>query len=283
MIGCAVWAHPSWAGTVYPLKSRSNLRMASPLVDYSRHFATVEGNTTFYATPTAQTLQQWASVTAAGFQFCLKLPQTITHQSASLTAAIPLALDFAALVQHLGDRLGPCFAQLPPSYGAEQIDDLRAFLTAWPQAQAPLALEVRHLSWWQPKAAQRLRDLLHETQTTRVLLDTRPIYDSTDDPQMGSQRRKPQVPLVPEVTTQTAFVRYISHPDRERNLVYWQEWVTRWQQWQAQGICVYFFVHCPQEQHSPGFAQTLYQMLRQADVDPGGPAPALPTQLSLGI
>lgn len=277
MIGCAVWAHPSWAGTVYSPKSRS------PLADYSRHFATVEGNTTFYATPTVQTLQQWAAVTAAGFQFCLKLPQAITHHSASLTAAIPAALDFAALVQHLGDRLGPCFAQVPPTYGAEQLEDLRAFLIAWPHDQVPLALEVRHLSWWQPQAAEKLRTLLQETQTTRVLLDTRPIYATTDDPQAGSQRRKPQVPLVPEVTTQTAFVRYISHPDRDRNVAYWQAWVRQWQQWQAQGIRVYFFVHCPQEQYSPGFAEMLYQMLRQAGVDPGGPVPTLPTQLSFGF
>ncbi len=278
MIGCAVWAHPSWAGTVYSAKSRSPQVARSPLADYSRRFGIVEGNTTFYVTPTVATLQQWAATTPLGFQFCLKLPQAITHQSANLTAAIPMALDFAVLAQNLGERLGPCFAQLPPAYGAAQIDDLQAFLTAWPHAQVPLALEVRHLSWWHPKA---LHTLLQATQTTRVLLDTRPIYSSTDDPQAGSQRRKPQVPLVPEVTTKIAFVRYISYPDREQNLPYWQGWVAQWQQWQAQGIRVYFFVHCPQEQHSLGFAEELYRQLQ--GVNPGGPAPALPTQLSLGF
>ena len=85
--------------------------------------------------------------TPAGFIFCPKLPRDLTHKNA-LRSAIPGALQFLKQMQGLGGRLGPIFAQLPPHYGPLLLDDLTAFLTAWPRAEAPLALEVRHPDWF---------------------------------------------------------------------------------------------------------------------------------------
>lgn len=100
----------------------------------------MEGNTTFYSVPDTATVQRWAAETPEGFEFCPKLPQAITHQGL-LVPQIPGAIAFLDRIQGLGDRLGPLFAQLPPSYGPDQLEDLTAFLQVWPTDQAELAVE----------------------------------------------------------------------------------------------------------------------------------------------
>ncbi|WP_416670399.1 DUF72 domain-containing protein [Egbenema bharatensis] len=266
-LGCAVWAYKEWVGQFFPVGSQTRdfLRL------YSRRLTTVEGNTTFYSVPDAETIHRWASETPDGFQFCLKLPRSITH-AGLLAATLPETLAFLQHVAGLGDRLGPCFAQLPPSYSPAQIGDLMHFLQAYPTQEFPLALEVRHPDWFQEPYASQLTDRLAELGIGRVLLDTRPIYDCPDDPQLYSERRKPQVPLQPTITAPFTLIRYISHPDLAFNQPYLQEWVDRVQQWLLQGTQVYFFVHCPIERYSPLTARSFQQLLDQQGV----PVPPLP-------
>jgi uncharacterized protein YecE (DUF72 family) len=118
-------------------------------------------------------------------------------------------------MQGLGDRLGILFAQLPPNYGPAEFEDLAAFLQACP-TDVRLAVELRHLDWFQPAHAMRLNQLLTDLGMGRVLLDTRPIYDCPDDPQLTSERRKPRLPLQTVTTARFNFVRYISHPELSR-------------------------------------------------------------------
>jgi uncharacterized protein YecE (DUF72 family) len=269
-LGCAIWAYKGWIGELFPAGSHSSdfLRL------YGQRFLTVEGNTTFYSIPDAATVQRWAAETPAGFQFCLKLPRSITH-GGPLAPHIAAALRFIDQMQGLGDRLGPFFAQLPPHYGPQQFADLTTFLTALPRDAHDFALEVRHPDWFQPAPADRLNHLLERLGMGRVILDTRPIYDCADDPQVASERKKPRLPLQPKVTAPFSIVRYISHPDRDFNRTYLQEWVERIDQWQQQGIRIYVFVHCPVEAKSPTNAR-LFQMLLEQH---GVPVPALPWDL----
>ncbi|WP_254721636.1 DUF72 domain-containing protein [Kovacikia minuta] len=58
-----------------------------------------------------------------------------------------------------------------------------------------------------------------------MLLDSRPIYDVPDDPQLHSERRKPRLPLQLSLTAPFSLIRYISHPDLEMNRPFVQEWV----------------------------------------------------------
>ena len=257
-LGCAVWSFKDWVGNLYPAKSQPR-----DFLDlYSRRFTTVEGNTTFYAIPSSQTIAKWREQTPPDFKFCPKLHQQITHRGL-LSPQIPATLDFLARMSELGDRLGTTFVQLPPSYSPEAYDDLEEFLTACSQAVVPLALEVRHLDWFKPQQSNRLNSLLDELQIARVLLDTRPIYNCPDDPQIGSPRRKPRVPLLPIAIANTAFVRFISHPNEHHNSTYLQEWSNLVGDWLTQGKTVYFFVHCPQEKRSPNTAKYFYRLLEQ--------------------
>jgi uncharacterized protein YecE (DUF72 family) len=279
-LGCAIWAYKEWVGSLFPAGSRAT----DFLHLYSRRFSTVEGNTTFYSIPDAATVQRWISETPPGFKFCLKLPRDVTHQGL-LTPAIPNAIAFLEQMQGLGDRLGPFFAQLPPSYSPDRLEDLRSFLAALPRQRFQFALEVRHRAWFEAAYAHELNAMLTELGMGRVLLDTRPIYDCPDNPQLASERKKPQLPLQPTTTANFSLIRYISHPELHLNQRYLLEWTKQIDLWMQQGIHIYFFVHCPIEIHSPKNARYLQQLLEEQSIAvpplPWNALEAPPTQLSL--
>jgi uncharacterized protein YecE (DUF72 family) len=260
-IGCAVWAYKGWVGEFYPPGSRATefLRL------YSRRLTTVEGNTTFYAVPNQETISRWVAETPSSFEFCLKLPRDITHKGL-LQPNIPAALKFLHQMQPLEKRLGPMFAQLPPSYSPKLINDLTTFLEAWPRDTAPLALEVRHSDWFQEPYTSQLTALLKNLGVGRVLLDSRPIYNGEDDPQLQSERRKPKLPVQFSVTAPFSLIRFISHPTLSENQSFMVEWVTQIQQWLQTGTRIYFFVHCPIEERSPHTARHFQNLLEQSGV-----------------
>jgi uncharacterized protein YecE (DUF72 family) len=269
-LGCAVWAYKDWVGDFFPAGSRA----ADFLHLYSRRFMTVEGNTTFYSTPDAKTVQRWAIETPDGFEFCLKLPKRLTH-SGQLAAVVPGAQEFLAQMRGLGAKLGPLFAQLPPSYSPAQFADLERFLRSWQTEAAPLALEVRHADWFVQPHANQLTALLTELGIGRVLLDSRPIYDEPDDLKLDYERRKPKLPLQSNLTAPFTLIRYISHPTWDGNQPFLEEWATRIQAWLQQETRIYFFVHCPIEARSPHNARYFQQLLEQQGV----PVPPLPWNL----
>jgi uncharacterized protein YecE (DUF72 family) len=266
-LGCAVWSYKGWVGEFYPPKTAAKDFLSL----YSRRFTAVEGNTTFYAVPEQATVARWAAQTPPGFKFCPKLPKTITH-GGLLASQVESAQRFIERMGNLGDKLGPIFVQLPPRYSPSNLNDLQQFLQALQPMGVPLAVEVRHPDWFGEPHKQNLLAVLHATKTERVLLDTRPIYNCADDPQITSERRKPNVPLQPDEPHSFGFVRFISHPDAQYNQVYLQEWTQRITQWLHSGKQVYFFVHCPVEDFSPATARDFQKMLIAQNV----PVPELP-------
>ena len=265
-IGCAVWAYKDWIGDLFPVGSRSG----DLLKLYSRRLTAVEGNTTFYSIPDISTVNRWAKETPESFQFCLKLPRTFTHQG-DLLPHLSAALQFLEQMKPLGSRLGPLFAQLPPSYSPASLADLGEFLTGWPRQTTPIAVEVRHPNWFVEPQSTQLNRLLRDLSVGRVLLDTRPIYDAqaagAADPQIMSERRKPKLPLQPIVTAPFSLIRYISHPELALNRPYLEEWIPRIGQWLSQGTQVYFFVHCPEEANSPAIARSIQHLLEHQGIE----------------
>jgi uncharacterized protein YecE (DUF72 family) len=265
-IGCAVWAFKEWVGDFYPAGARAG----NFLHLYGDRFTTVEGNTTFYSIPDAATVDRWAEQTPDTFRFCPKIPRVYSH-SGALMPHFDAAIAFLTTMQRLGPRLGPMFLQLPPSYSPERLDDLTQFLTQWPRQKAPIAVEVRHLDWFEAHPAQHLNAMLQRLGVGRVLLDTRTMYDGQadglPDPQLTSERRKPQVPLQPVVTANFTLVRYISHPELFFNESYVLGWVPHLVDWLRQGKTVYLFIHCPDEARSPAIARYVYDTLAAAYPD----------------
>lgn len=273
-LGLAIWGYKGWLGELFPRGSRAPDLL--PL--YTERFSCVEGNTTFYAIPDDRTVARWAAQMPPGFKFCPKLHQSISHQG-PLAPQINAALAFHDRLAVLGDRLGPFMLQLPPRYGARQLTDLNQFLQGWTKARpdTPLAIEVRHRDWFEPQATIQLTALLEDLGRGRALLDSRPIYEGPPSPCLDAlpdrqREKKPRLPLQPIVTADYAIVRYISHPEPEHNLPYFTTWVEQIRTWLQQGIQVYFFVHCPIEEHSPANARMFQAALEAAAV----PIPSLP-------
>lgn len=279
-LGCAVWSYKEWVGNLYPPKSKPS----DFLNLYSRRFTTVEGNTTFYAIPNAETIEKWATQTPDEFKFCPKLNRQITHQGLLLPRGKE-ALAFLERMSGLNTCLGTTFIQLPPSYSPQYLSDLTEFLRICSQSNSSLALEVRHLDWFKPEYSDLLNDLLTQFNISRVLLDTRPIYNCPDNPQINSQRKKPKLPLQKIITNNIAFVRFISHPNSQYNESYLEQWAVNISDWLRQGKTVYFFVHCPQEVHSPETAKYFQSLLMKKDCNipnlPWNKIDPNPKQLSL--
>ncbi len=266
-LGCAVWAYRGFIGNLYP--EHTTAKNLLPL--YTDRLTAVEGNTTFYAMPPAETLLGWREHMPAHFAFCPKLDRRITHEG-NLLANKKLTMLFLERMTLLEDNLGPVLMQLPPSFSPASFQELKRYLSWWPHDQARLALEVRHPGWWQPAPGRALNELCTELGIARVLLDTRPIYSNDDDPQATNERKKPNIPMHPVVTAPFTFVRFIAHPDPEPTRPFLEQWIDQVAEWLREGTQVYFFSHCPIEEHSPGYARDFYRGLEKQVDD----LPALP-------
>ena len=98
------------------------------------------------------------------------------------------------------------------------------------------------------------------------------MYEIQGDPQRDSPRRKPKVPLIPQLTAPFTLVRFISHPVLAENERFMETWIAPVKQWMQNNREVYFFMHCPIEEHSPRHAKHLYDLLQRSQI----PLPPLP-------
>ena len=257
-IGCPMWGYKEWVGSFFPPRTPQSefLRL------YSRRLTTVEGNTTFYATPSEDTVARWEQETPPEFRFCPKISRRISHDL-PLDQSKNETLHFVERMRGLGTRLGPMFLQLPPSFAPSQMDQLQRFLSFWP-SEVRLAVEVRHPEFFTEPHASTLQTLLSQHQVGYVIMDTRPIRVGPAQEQqvLQARERKPKLPLQIAVTTDFAFVRYIGHPRMEENEPFLQEWTKQLEQWLLRKLTLYVFCHCPYEEHSPTICADLYQRVR---------------------
>jgi len=266
-IGCAVWGYKDWVGDLFPKGSKN----ADFLSLYSRRMTTVEGNTTFYATPRVEVVQRWAAETPDTFRFCFKLPREVSHEG-PLAAQVKTTREFIDRLAPLGERLGPFFLQLPPGYRSDKIKDLEQWLAEWP-TDYRLAVEVRHDDWYADPYESALINLLHQYDAGRVVMDVRPLnagpLPGADVDLQAARDRKPDVPMHPLRSSDIALIRYIGHPTPELIGPLLDEWAQRVAKWLADGTEVYFFCHCPDERRSPALCRDFQHHLeRLADVPP---------------
>lgn len=258
-IGCPIWGSKRWVGSLFPSGSRSPdfLRL------YSEKFPTVEGNTTFYAMPEVERILKWRKETPPGFRFCLKFPQAISHGVSLGSHGLELRAWIERL-EALGDRGGPSFLQLPSQYSPGQFADLVAFLQTLPK-QLRFAVEVRHPGFFLPPFEGKVDQLLSELGMARVLYDVRPLRSAKPYSLEVREalKQKPQVPVRFTQTTDFLFIRFISHPEVEKNTPFLEEWVNSLVPWLKAGLDVYFFVHHIDDFYMPALCQKLYERLSQ--------------------
>lgn len=270
-LGMPFWSFDEWQGSLYPADSRP----ADYLSQYARVFSAVEGNTTFYAVPSARTVEAWGRVTAPDFRFCFKLPRTITHDALLHDVGQETAA-FLERMRPLGDRLGPIMIQLPPSFGAGELPRLEDFLTALPR-DLRFTVELRDPELAEDGLPARLADdLLQSADVGRVIMDTRPLRDGpSDHPDiLAARHKKPNLPVREEALSADPVVRIVFHPDPAIN----EKWLDRWARilagWLRDGLTPLVFVHSPSNRESPAIARALLQRLDA--IEPVGEMPDWP-------
>lgn len=279
-IGCPVWGLKEWVGTFFPAGTKPRDFLAL----YSRRLTTVEGNTTFYAIPKRKTVERWRDEAPPGFKFCLKFPQIISHRR-RLRGTEAETAEFLDRLARLGDRCGPSFLQLPPSFGAHQLPTLTAYLDSLPP-DFRYAVEVRHPDFFGPAEAT-LDEALAERQVARVLFDARGLRSAAPDDvaTAEAQTRKPDVPVRFTRTAPFPFVRFIAHPDVPANQPLLVEWAERVAGWLDAGDDIFFFVHSPDDRFAPHLAREFHALVATRHplppLPPWDDEPRRPEQLSL--
>ncbi len=253
-LGCPVWGLKAWVGPFFPAgaKQREFLSL------YSRRLNTVEGNTTFYATPDVATVERWRDETPPGFQFCFKFPQSISHHKRLRNAETETA-EFLDRLARLNNRCGPAFLQLPPTFGPSNLPSLIAYLRSLPKTFR-YAVEVRHPDFFAEPGEGALEAALREHGIARVLFDARGLRSASpeDEATATAQERKPDVPVRYTRSAPFAFVRYIAHPTFEANAGWLNVWAGRVAGWLGAGDEVFFFLHSPTDAISPLLAKDFH-------------------------
>jgi len=276
-LGCPGWGLPSWVGRLFPPKTRPTDFLAR----YAEVFNTVEGNTTFYALPTADQVARWRDQVGRDFRFCFKFPRTISHDRLLQGCAADVAT-FLDRISPLGDQLGTLFLQLPPRFGPAQLPLLRAFLDALP-AGFQYAVELRDEAFFRAGPAEdEIALLLRERGVDLVLMDTRGIHASKSLVFAEIRGKKPSLPVVMRATANRPLVRFVPHETFAENHRFLEPWSRQIAAWIAESKRPYFFMHAPDDTFAPENAYAFHAMLRaHADVGELPPWPGTPRQLGL--
>ena len=150
-IGTSGWQYKDWRGVLYP----QGLAQSRWLERYAEVFDTVELNNSFYGLPSADQFERWKDAVPPGFTVAAKLSRYLTHVRRLRDPEEPVHL-FLERASHLGDRLGPVVAQLPPTLAKDAIN-LERTLQSFP-AHVRVAVEFRHPSWFSEDIERALRE-----------------------------------------------------------------------------------------------------------------------------
>lgn len=256
-IGATGWGMKEWVGKYYPKGSKPN----EYLNHYAQQFNTIELNTTHYRTPDELTIQKWYDQSSDDFRFCPKVLQRISHsRHLSPEGPVNQARQFCESVAGLKEKLGPCFIQLPPYFGKDRLPVLESFLDNWNQYGIPLAVEVRHESWFEaPSATQLLAEALKKYGASFVITDVAGRRDVCHT----------------HLTTDYVVVRFVGnglHPTDYSRIEAWRD---RLNFWFEKGLKnAYFFTHEPDNILAPELASFLHDKMKdQGNLNTRGPVP----------
>ncbi len=241
-VGCTGWSMKEWVGHVYP----ANAKTKDYLTHYAKQFNTIELNTTHYRIPNFETIQKWKKESTADFRFCPKIPQAISHSSGMGLNDGKLNA-FIESIQQLNEKMGCCFMQMPPYFDAGRLAVLATFLEKMPD-NIPLAIEVRHESWFRKEdGLLPLVELAKAKNCALVITDVAGRRDV----------------LHQQLTNNIAMIRFVGNDLHPTDYSRIDEWVNKLKGWFAQGISeVYFFTHEPDNIKAPELAKYLVEQAK---------------------
>ena len=202
LIGCSGWSYDDWVGRFYPTELAS--RKGEWFAYYSKFFPTVEINSTFYRVPNEFMVKSWIEKgkQRLGFEFSVKLPQIVTHDSIlkdSPDTAAAQASSFEGIcVRPLAEAglLGGVLIQMSPYFRFEDrpsLGKLRSLFQMLETDKYDYAVEFRHRSWLNEKGNELVSDAVEVLQEFKV---ANTIVDG------------PGFPITRSLTAKHAYVRF---------------------------------------------------------------------------
>ncbi len=158
-VGPAGWSYPDWEGIVYPRRKGAGFH---PLRHLARYVDCVEINSSFYRTPDASHAERWGAMVEdrADFRFLVKLQNLFTHEALPVRKAdLKRTADaFLAGIEPLRrtEILTGLLVQFPFSFHASPEAVRRLEILRGLFGHLPLVLEVRHRSWYEPRALEAI-------------------------------------------------------------------------------------------------------------------------------
>ncbi len=150
-IGTSGWQYSHWRGNFYP----ADLPYKEWLKFYSKHFNSVEINSTFYRQTRLSTFKKWSTEVPPNFIFSVKGNRFITHikRLKDCEAALKIFFDSASVLvdsKKNADRKHVVLWQLPPSLKKDR-ERLKTFLDLLSRTDSAFlfrhTFEFRHASW----------------------------------------------------------------------------------------------------------------------------------------
>ncbi len=252
-----MWSHPRWGGR--HLQKRPG---ADDLASYAEVFGAVEGNTTFYATPTMEVVRRWADSVDETFRFVAKFPRHITHERRLRHVGEDVNA-FVDAMAPLAPNLSPIAVQLPASFAPESLGVLDAFLANLP-GWLKAAVEVRHPGWFVDPAERSLNDVLYRHGANRIILDSRALFagPASTPEEIEAFERKPRVPVRAVATADTPIVRFIGQSRLDANESFLEPWVSTVVRWLEAGRNPIVFLHTPDNADAPALCRRFHEMVR---------------------
>jgi uncharacterized protein YecE (DUF72 family) len=202
-IGCGSWGDQEYGGLLYP----PGLPPARRLAAYAESFDYVEVNSSYYACPRRNVVENWIRQTPPGFLFDLKLHRnmlssiakkprlkpTRKKSSTARKAEGPVRSKSKDLLAYFFDQIAPLIAAkklgallllLPPRFGPDRNGLGELDLLVERTRPHPLAVEFRHRAWLEGKNRTATLDYFRRNQIAWVSVDMPRLKDPTIMPVM---------------------------------------------------------------------------------------------------
>ncbi|MFC7642206.1 DUF72 domain-containing protein [Streptosporangium lutulentum] len=246
------------AGTLPAPSASSGERLRS----YATWCNAVEGNTTFYATPTRSTVESWARQTAPGFRFVAKLPKSITHDR-RLTGVDEELRSFLEAIEPLGPRAHALWIQLRRRSARPTSAPWRAFSTGSPARTGTpsKSATARSSTTRDPSGCSKA---FSRSDAEWIPFDTDTLFRSppTSDAERDAWAKKPRVPRRAFALTDRPIVRYLGRDDTARTVEGWQPWIGTVAGWLREGRSPTVFIHTPDNADAPMLARRFHDDVR---------------------
>ncbi|KZN33770.1 hypothetical protein N480_23625 [Pseudoalteromonas luteoviolacea S2607] len=257
-LGCPQWSSSHWKGRFFS----QHCQNANMLKEYAGIFNSVEGNTSFYANPKADTILQWRDAVPDDFKFTFKVSKQITHELA-LQNCQRETLEWCKLFSPLFEKMAMIMVQLPANCGPEHLNRIEAFMTMLPK-ELCVGIEVRNLGFFQKdENEKRFNQYLMQNSINRIIMDTRPLFSepASTPAIIDAQRKKPRVPVNVIATGNRPMVRFVGCSNLQENRQFYAPWLNKIRGWLKEGKEPLVFFHTADNYDSPLLARQFTQDL----------------------